>query len=430
VLVSDGSSLTARQAIDALGRRSGVEIEVVDSGGLPLAHFSRFVSRVHRVPPYGTEPLRWLDATAGVLERGGHDVLFAAHEQTAVLAHAVDRVRATGAGLCVPPFASLACLQDKHLAAQTLERVGLHQPRTRLAASADEVRRLTDGPVYVKARVATASAGVFLARDGAELAAALGKLTGHGAFDHGGVLLQDPASGPLVMVQSAFDRGTLVAHHAVRRRREGADGSSSHKQSVVVPEIARDLARLGRRLGWHGALSLDAILTPDGPCYIDVNPRLVEPGNAQLAGVDLVGTLLELARGRAVAPSPSGRAGTRTHQLLPALLGAAQQGRGRGGVVAEVLAAGLHQGSYVGSAEELTPIGRDPLAAVPVAAVTIALIAWPRLHSAFASGATRNYALTATGWEEIVAAHEAAAGGSQVSSRATTGSPRDATHPA
>jgi predicted ATP-grasp superfamily ATP-dependent carboligase len=42
---------------------------------------------------------------------------------------------------------------------------------------------------------------------------------------------------------------------------------------------------------------LDVILTGDGPLVIDVNPRLVEPINALIAGVDLVGAMLELARG-------------------------------------------------------------------------------------------------------------------------------------
>ena len=46
---------------------------------------------------------------------------------------------------------------------------------------------------------------------------------------------------------------------------------------------------MGESLSWHGALSLDVVLAPDGPRVIDVNPRLVEPGNAWRAGVDLVG---------------------------------------------------------------------------------------------------------------------------------------------
>jgi predicted ATP-grasp superfamily ATP-dependent carboligase len=51
---------------------------------------------------------------------------------------------------------------------------------------------------------------------------------------------------------------------------------------VVLPTLPELLRRLAE------ALSLDLIVTDEGPLVIDVNPRLVEPMNALLAGVDLV----------------------------------------------------------------------------------------------------------------------------------------------
>jgi hypothetical protein len=64
---------------------------------------------------------------------------------------------------------------------------------------------------------------------------------------------------------------------------------------------------------------------------IDVNPRLVEPGNAMAAGLDLVGAYLEIACASSPAARPDGRPGVRTHQLLLALVGAHQCGVGRAG---------------------------------------------------------------------------------------------------
>lgn len=55
-----------------------------------------------------------------------------------------------------------------------------------------------------------------------------------------------------------------------------------------MPGLADDVAALGAHLGWHGALSGDAILAADGPVWIHVNPRLVEQVNAARAGVDLL----------------------------------------------------------------------------------------------------------------------------------------------
>ena len=73
-------------------------------------------------------------------------------------------------------------------------------------------------------------------------------------------------------------------------------GGASHKLGLDLPEARTHMAALGAFLDWHGALSADVILGPDGPRFIDINPRLVEPLNALASGVDLTGALLEVAR--------------------------------------------------------------------------------------------------------------------------------------
>jgi hypothetical protein len=83
------------------------------------------------------------------------------------------------------------------------------------------------------------------------------------------------------------------------------------------------------RLAWHGALSVDYILDGHGfPLYIDANPRLVEPVNAMLAGVNLADCLVRLSLGR-TSPLPEPRAGERTISGLQALIGAAERGAAR-----------------------------------------------------------------------------------------------------
>ncbi len=68
------------------------------------------------------------------------------------------------------------------------------------------------------------------------------------------------------------------------------------------------------------------ILTADGPRFIDINPRLVEPANAYLSRVDLVSAMLDTASTGNAAPREDARPGVQTHQLLLAILGAAQHG--------------------------------------------------------------------------------------------------------
>src|SRR5260370_38102067 len=75
ILLSEGSSLSARQAITVLGL-AGHWIEICDSDPLCIGRFSRFVRRWHRCPGLGVDPEGYL---AFVLDRtgnGGFDVLF------------------------------------------------------------------------------------------------------------------------------------------------------------------------------------------------------------------------------------------------------------------------------------------------------------------------------------------------------------------
>ena len=146
---------------------------------------------------------------------------------------------------------------------------------------------------------------------------------------------------------------------------------------------------------------MDAILTPGGPSYIDVNPRLVEPGNAWRAGLDLVDLLLRLSVGEAPAPRPPSAAGVCSHQLLLAVLAAAAGGRAA--VTRELVAAARHAGPYRGSHEELTPIGGDLRAGLPVAVAAAATLLRPRIWRRLAGGAVQGYALTPEGWRAILA---------------------------
>ena len=411
VLLSDGSGLTARQTATQLAA-AGHRVEVLTPDRLALTRFTRHVARVHSVPPYGTHPLAWLDAALTVLTRRRFDVLLPTQEQVAVLARHMERVTALGVGLAVPPFAALAQVQDKVSALATLARVGLPQPESLVATTPEELVRTARLPVFVKTPIGTATTGVRRVDSPDDLRQVADALAASGGFDLGGVVVQHPVAGPLVMIQAVYAQGRLLAAHANLRAREGTNGGASSKRSMGLrgdlPAVAAHLATLGETLNWHGALALDAILTPQGPCYIDVNPRLVEPGNAWRAGVDLVDVLLRVSlaareRGESpAAPQPPGRADVRTHQLLLGVLAAAEHG-GRRAVLDEVRNAARHTGFYHDSCEELTPTAGDWRAGVPVAAAAVATLIRPGSWRWFAAGAVANYALTPTGWQAILA---------------------------
>ena len=395
VLLSEGSGLTSRQVATRLGAL-GHHVEILSSTPLCLTRFTRHVRALHKVPRFADDPLKWFDAANRIATARSIDVLLPTQEQVAVL----SALRAKLAvATVVPDFTALHRVQDKIAAWRTLQAIGLPQPASVVVQSKNELADITQFPVFVKRPIATASTGVRRATSRDELviaAAALG-------LDSEPLLVQSQATGPLAMVQALADRGRLVAHHANLRIAEGIGGGAAVKESIALPALAGHIERLVRALDWHGPISMDVIVSDDGPSFIDINPRLVEPINAQLAGVDLVGAMLELAKDRHPPMLPAGRAGVRSRQLLLTVLGAALHGSRRA-VLSEFMAALRGRGAYNNAVEELTPVGGDPIAAVPVVLAVLATLINPSLCRRFHKGGTGPYALTPDAWRKIVAA--------------------------
>jgi glutathione synthase/RimK-type ligase-like ATP-grasp enzyme len=395
VLLSEGSGLTSRQVATRLGAL-GHRVEILSSTPVCLTRFTRHVRVLHRVPRFADDPLAWLDAANYVAKARDIDVLFPTQEQVAVLSALHSRLEVA---TVVPDFAALRRVQDKIEAWRTLHAIGIPQPDSVVARDRNDLARVEGFPVFVKRPISTASAGVHRAATADELATAAAAL-GLGTDE---LLIQTQASGPLAMVQAIADHGRLVAYHANLRVREGIGGGAAIKESVVLPSLAGHLERLVQALDWHGPISMDVIVTDAGPLVIDVNPRLVEPVNAYLAGVDLVAAMLELAQNGHPAAVPAGRPGVRSCQLLLGVLGAAEHGSRRA-MLGELIDAVGHRGAYQGATEELTPIGGDPIAALPVAIAVLATSIKPSLWRLFHAGATGPYSLTPEAWRSIVAA--------------------------
>jgi glutathione synthase/RimK-type ligase-like ATP-grasp enzyme len=407
IMLSDGSGLTARQCGTVLSQ-AGHQVEALSPDPICLCRFTRHIGKMHRVPALGTDPFGWLAAALDIATRRGAGILLPVQEQVTVMSLAKERIAEAGLLTAVPDFGALVQVQDKVAAFGTLTRLGLPQPRASVAVTRAELEGVTELPVLVKTPIGTASAGVRRVSSEPGLRQLAARYDADGVFEAGGVLVQQPVSGPLAMVQAVFASGSLVAFHACERVREGANGGASHKRSMYLPQVEEHVARLGAELGWHGALSADVILTAEGPLFIDINPRLVEPVNALRSGVDLAGALVEVARSGSTAPQPAGTPDVRTHQLLLAVLGAAQQGGRRRDVLRTLGQAVAHRQAYRGSTEELTPVrgtGRlsrlDPLATVPVTAATLATLIRPAAWRYFTAGATSAYALTSAAWREL-----------------------------
>ena len=377
VLVSEGNSTSAREAVTILGL-SGHIVEVCDPSPHALARFSRLVAKFHRCPGLRDDPAGYLGFVEKQLARR-FDVLLPIHEQGFLFARVRQRLR-DRVGLALPSFESYRTAHSKAGFSRLLDQLGLPQPATQIVKSADELRAEVRFPSVVKTSVGTASRGIWFVRNDADLEDALQELSVKGAFADE-VLVQDLVAGATEKAQAVFCRGKLLGFHAYRQIAAGLGGGEAIKQSVSRPVVRTLLATIGENLAWHGALSVDCVLPDDGatPLLIDCNPRLVEPMSAYLAGVDLVGLLLRISRGETPGAAAESRAGVRSHLAMQALIGCASRGATRRDIMRECWRLASGDGPYADSTEELTPLRLDWVSAVPLAMTAMALLAAPRL---------------------------------------------------
>lgn len=385
VLVSEGSSTSAREAITVLGL-SGHHVEVCDPSPWCLARYSRFVRQFHRCPGLRTDPAGYLAFVERLIATGGFDVLLPTHEQGFLFARVRPRLEGR-IGLALPGFENYRAAHSKAGFSRLLDQLALPQPPTQIVTSVQALREAIRFPAVVKTSVGTASRGIWFVRHAGDLEDALRDLAASEAFADE-VLVQDLVAGTTEKAQSVFCRGRMLGFHAYRQVAPGIGGGEAIKQSVRRPQVRRFVEAIGLALDWHGALSVDFIMPHDDatPLLIDCNPRLVEPMSAYRSGVDLVGLLLRLSLGETPAALPESREGVLTHLAMQALLGIASRGGTRRDIVRECGQLAAASGPYAGSSEELTPVGEDWISAVPLAMTVGLLLASPSFATKLARG--------------------------------------------
>jgi predicted ATP-grasp superfamily ATP-dependent carboligase len=385
VLISEGSSTSAREAVTILGA-SGHVVEVCDPSPWCLSRFSRFVRKFHECPGLRDDPAGYLAFVEELLRARRFDVLLPTHEQGFLFARVSERL-AGKVGLALPSFESYRIAHGKATFSRLLDELGLPQPRTRIVKSENELRDAVRFPGVIKTSVGTASRGIWFVRDQADLEVASRELNAAGAFADA-VLAQEFIAGTTEKAQGVFCRGELIGFHAYRQIAAGAGGGEAIKESVGRPEIRAWLTAIGNRLAWHGALSIDYLMPESGdtPRLIDCNPRLVEPMSAYLAGTDLVGLLLQLSRGETPPALRDSREGVRTHLAMQALFGCASKGGTRRDLLRECWRLLTGAMPYADSTEELTPVRSDWLSALPLTMTATLLLARPQAATSLARG--------------------------------------------
>ena len=353
VLLSEASSLTAREHLSVLGP-AGIDVDVASSSRLAIARFSRWCRRVVRVPCSADDPRGCLAVIAAALRSGRYDALLPTHEQAWLFAAGRHLLPADGP-LAVSDIEAFDQIQSKLACCRLLGTLGLPQPAWSVLASADDARRV-ELPCWLKASFSTAGRGVRYVISPAQAARAYGELAATGP-----VLAQQPAAGTYAQVAGLFAHGRLVAVHTSEQAGVGAGGSAAARVRVAHSQPRADIEQLGAHLGWHGGLTLDYLHQHGTPQYIEANARTVEPGNPAASGVNLPVLTIAINRGDSLRATPViGRPGVRTHSSLALMLGAAERTGSRAAALRALMAGLGRAGGLRDSREVLTPLLADP----------------------------------------------------------------------
>ena len=112
VLLSEGSSLTARETMTILGSR-GIGVDVASASHWPLASFSTWCRGVRRVPSAGRDPVGYLRAIDALLASGRYRALLATHEQAWLLAAGREHLPHVSGRLAVAEVSAFEQVQSK-----------------------------------------------------------------------------------------------------------------------------------------------------------------------------------------------------------------------------------------------------------------------------------------------------------------------------
>jgi hypothetical protein len=401
ILITEGSSISARQILYDLGRRH--TIDVLDPDPLCQCRFSTLIRRWHRCPSFTADPCGFLTCLAEHLRGGRYDVLLPPHDEVFLLSRVRERLCQL-VRIAIPNFDVIPVLQSKLQFHALASELRLPQPDAHVLTDQREIDSWEDYPRYAKLDIGTAGQTVRLVHNRTDLIAAIKDFREHGWWSPGmPILMQRPAIGDQGFVRAIFNDGELVAHHTTILRRRGVGGSAVAKASVRHPVVAEHMRRLGERLRWHGALFCDYFYdeATQTPQYIEANPRIGDSANAAFSGLNLSQRWIDVAIERNLPPLPVAQSGVRSHEGMLILLSEALEGAGRKRLFSELLQQVLRRGSYENSLDELTRPKDDPLSALAYGWVAARLLTWPSSADGLVRSTVANYALTAEAAQRI-----------------------------
>jgi predicted ATP-grasp superfamily ATP-dependent carboligase len=398
VLLSEGSSTNVREMITALGPL-GYTLDICDPNPICMGRFSKYVHKVYRCPRSGDNPIAYLKFVIKLINEKRYDVLFPANEQAFLFSWAKDYLTPL-VGVAVSDFSDFKRLQTKSAFIHFLDENKLPHPRTRFVKTWDEIKEAViffGKPCYLKTDYGTASTGLWYIRTDQDLNSAKDILDQKRMLGRQlEFIVQEASQGNFEQLHSIFDHGTLLALHCTRRLQEGLGGGASVKVGVNRPIVRQNVENIGKTLKWHGSLSIDYFYNElDGKAYyIDANPRITEPMNAVVNGINLAEMQVKLSLGESIQ-IPNDQIFNKSHSAIQILLAAASRRYSRFDVLKELYLVITKKGIYENSQEGMTPVTKDFPSVVPLVAILLQLLYDPRSGQRLAQKTIANYSLGA-----------------------------------
>lgn len=394
VLLSEGSSNSARQAIYGLANGLGANssIDVLDPSGWCQCRFSRFVRRRIECPKIASNPIDYVRFAADLVKRESYDVLFPTHEQV----YAFSKFReefSKHVGLAVPDFGVLRRVQSKSEFFELMNELDFPMPETQVIHSIEELAKVDNYPLFLKLIHSTASLGVKRVSSASEATETMKQFEQLGRWKRGdAVVLQQPAPGQQAEVTAVFQHGRLIAAACGDVLATGIGGGPALRRTAVHPLVLKHMEQFGEKLHWHGPLSVEYFYdhASQQPYYIEANPRIGESFNRMAGGVNVCEATVRVSLGEHVPRYPDVKPGVTTHNGFIVLIAAAYNGASRGELLKQIW---KHWTTRPRIESEMTRPREDWSSLIPATAVVSLLLLSPNSAQKLAHGTVQNYSL-------------------------------------
>ena len=236
--------------VRALGR-AGKNVHAVCFDNRAPALKSKYLSQLHLLPNYSTNPDEWLRSLLIILQQNNINLVIPCTDPWIIML-SKHRKALSGFNLAIPSPAEMEALFDKELTHELCETLGVETVHARRLRLSDDVSSLIDEfglPLVIKPRRSywvdqlDTWGRVYILESASELQDVLGSIEGHDRY-----LVESYFDGQGCGISILAADGVILQAFQHRRLREGRGGSSSYRISEA---LHMDMLEACEKIAFH-----------------------------------------------------------------------------------------------------------------------------------------------------------------------------------